>query len=167
MMIFEDLIATTSTITEPNAQSVYGKILGAVITVINAFGYFYETKVIVRDDEILRPPVCVVIPSSIRTTEQQLGGGSGSRDFTIQVAYALKNPNDSIVTDLTLFYTEAILNLFSHKEGGGAGVFKFAAISEHYNTQIEANEIGAIHELRNGVLAYNSGINVVFSVWYT
>jgi len=43
-------------------------------------------------------------------------------------------------------------------------VLLFSEVQGHYNTEIKSGEFGEVKEFGAGILAYNSGINIVYSV---
>jgi hypothetical protein len=165
MVDFASIIQTTAELVAIPGRSITGNIMLEVAKKINALGYWWQVGPKLRDENTLRTPSCILIPKTYRLTEQQLSGASKSYDFVLDIAFALKGDDDSIVNDIALAYSEIIMDLFTKDFDGNPGVFKFPAVTQHYNTTIEPAEIGVVQILRGGVLAYSSGINVVFSIW--
>jgi hypothetical protein len=167
MVQFGSITQTQDELTPIPERSIFGSIMLEAAKKINTLGYWWEVRTMIRDDDVLRPPTCIILPQAFRYPEQQLSGAARSVDCVMDIAFALKGKDDSIINDIALANSEAIVSLFSKNFDGDPGVFKFPAVPEHYNTTIEAGRIGAVQTLKDGVLAYSSGINVVFSVWYS
>lgn len=162
---FTDITTTRSLVTEPAIETdvTANKLLRAMCSTINELGYFYTVGPQLRDEEITKCPGCIVVPGKIQVVSQGMSGVSADIRYAFDIAFALKHPNDAILVQQALFYSEKIRQKFMRAVNGG--LFVYAAVPGHYNTEIQASNIGETRVIGNGVLAYSSGINIVFWVW--
>jgi hypothetical protein len=95
-----------------------------------------------------------------------LTGGNRDVRYNIGTAIAVQHPDDSIVTQQILDYAEALDKELSTAITGEDGhILIFNDIPGHYNTEIQTSNFGDVKQVSDTVLAYNTGINVVFSAF--
>ena len=164
-MSYKDYTYQRSKISAMSTDATFASLIKESAKLIHALGYFYEVGTRIRAKESTRCPACVLSPLRREVAEQGLGGPRYDYRYTVQVGFIVKGPNDCVVMQQVLFMEEKIRNLFA--KGSGSTVLTFSGVSGHYNTIVESTPIEPIQMFSNNVLAFNSGIELVFSVWET
>lgn len=163
-MSYKDYTKTRSSIAAFDSNAIWAQLMDETCKRIHALKIFYSVGPKVRVQEAIRCPACIVTPNRMIIAEQHLAGARFNYKFYVNIAFALKHPNDCIIMQQALYLEEKIRVSFS-KSDSGSSALVFNDVNGHYNTIIETTAIEPIELISNKVLAINSGINIVFSVW--
>jgi hypothetical protein len=164
--MYKDITKTSGSIRTPNAGN-FNKYMAKLVDLIAEANLFRSVGILVRETEAIQAPMCVLIPMN-KTRTEQLTGATVDVRYTISVAVALMHPDDSIITQMILDYAEELEAILSNAAAiSNSKILLFNDIPGHYNTEIQFANFGDVKQLSETVLAYNTGINVVFSAFET
>jgi hypothetical protein len=161
--LFENYVKIRSNVKEPVLDKVFYKILTKSVDRIDELALFREVSVMLNRREIANLPACMVLPKKLSLAERHLSGGRNDYRFAVDIAFGLKNFDDTSTIQYILSYAEAIRGKFNHGDNG-ANLLAFPEAEGHYNTEVEDVSIEPVLELSDGVFLYSSGINLVFYV---
>lgn len=162
-MSFRDFTKTRRVITAFDSDALFTKLISETCKRIDTLKIFYSVGPQVREQPSIKCPSCIVIPGRVEIAEHQLSGARFDYRFYVNIGFALKHPNDTVIMQQALYLEEKIRHIMS--KGDSSPTLTFSSISEHYNTSIEFSAIEPVELLANKVLAFSSGINVVYWVW--
>jgi len=161
-MSYTDQTKTRRRIDAFTEDVMFSKLLKETIDVIHALKIFYEVGTQIRAKESAKYPTCQIRPHHCERVEQHLSGARFHNDYYFNPVFIVKTPSDSIATQQVLFLAEKVRAAFA---SSSSGPYVFSAISEHFNTNIEPIEIEPLQLIDANTMVFNSGINIVFSVW--
>ncbi len=129
---------------------------------------FSQITGFLQEDDIVQVPACIILPAGITFEEQNLSGKVDDYRYSFRVCIALKHPNPVVLFQLVSSYSEIVRAALLKPANGDVpanGVVIFDSVTGHYSTVLESEPIEPIAELRNGVLVFSSGLNIVYGVW--
>ena len=153
-------------------DSTFVELLRQTVIVIGALELFRSVGIKVRESETIACPSCVVYPSAFNK-ENQLTGGTVLLTYTVGLAVAIKHPNDCIAMQQALEYIEAMTDRLIRAEDPidqadkTKNILLFESVAGHYNTEFEQGRFGDTIDIGANVLAFNAGLNIVYSVQKT
>lgn len=165
-MPYKDYNRSTNRATTMKSDAVASKLMEATIDRVFNLGYFYYVGAKIREGEAPRSPACIVMPVRIEVAEQALPGGRFDYRYIFDIAFFLKQHSDCVLLQQALFLHETVRDAFSIGDNGQKTLV-FADATGHYNTDVILGTIEPVEEVSNNVLAYSSGINIMYSVWRT
>ncbi len=170
---FTDWTFTNSgALVDPSAKKDYAEFQYRTAKLLfdNTSGTSFRTITgFLNEDEVVQTPSCIILPTGISYDDPNISGPSQKMHHSFKVCIALKHPNAVILFQLVSAYSSLVRDILLDASNGDAvaqGVVIYDSIPNHYNTVLEGEPMEPIAELRNGVLVFSSGLNVVYSVWY-
>lgn len=165
-MKYEDQTKSRRNITAFDEDVIFAQLIDAATGTIHALKVFYEVGTQIRVRESYKYPSCQIRPLRAESIERHLSGMREWNDYIVNPVFLVKHPNDSIVTQRVLYLAKKVKRAFDKSESG-SGPFVYASITGHFDTKIVPIEIEPLQLMNDNGLAFNSGINIVFSVWET
>lgn len=162
-MQYNDFTKVRSVINEPYTEPVMSKLLRKTTERIDSSLLFYSVGTKIREQQSIKCPSCIIIPRTIITIEQHLAGARFHNNYIIGIAFAVKGPNDCILLQQTLYYEEALRKLFG--KGDNVPILVYSDVAGHFNTIVQTVEIESPQLITEDVLVFNSGLNIVYSIW--
>ncbi|MBW8002621.1 MAG: hypothetical protein FVQ80_11470 [Planctomycetes bacterium] len=164
----------TGVLVDPIVKGDYGELQYRTAKLINTNagtpGRLFRTVTgFLNEDEVVQTPSCIILPAGVELDEPNISGNSQQIHYRFKVCIALKHPSAVILFQLVSAFSSIIRAVILDKAFGDVpanGVVIFDSVPNHYNTVVESEPIEPVAELRNGVLVFSSGLNVVYSVWY-
>jgi len=168
-MAFQSYSKSRRAIDRTGGNSIFSQLIKASVDRIHALELFFYVGPQVREKETLRTPACILVPRIIDIAEQNLTGKRFDYRYVMDVGFALKEPDDCIILQQALWFSEQIKKAFSYGDDG-ANILTFTLDIEgyeavHYNTIVTSVPIEVLSLIANNVLAFSSGLQVEFSVW--
>lgn len=164
-MDFRDFSKSRSKIKAQVTDAVFTELLKHSINRIHALQHFYYTGIQVREKETIKCPACILIPRMVDVVEQHLAGGRFDMRYTVDMAFVIRHSNDCIAMQQALYFSEQVRKSFAVGDNN-VKILEFEIVGGvHYNTVVSAAPIEVIEVVGNNVLAFSSGVQVVFSVW--
>lgn len=164
-MVFRDFTKTRSSIGKYDTDPIFVQLLKETVNRIHALRLFYEVGTKIRAKQAVKTPSCAIRPMAVNIAEHQISGSRYDLRFIINPCYVVKHPNDCILLQEVLYLSDKIRRSFAKGDSGPTLVF--SSITGHYNTEVEPTIIEPVEFVTEDVLAFNSGVNIIFSVWTT
>jgi len=165
-MSYEDYTRVRRSVTKLSTDSKFYLLVKETIDVIHGLKVFYEVGTRIRPQPATKFPNCQVRPVRCEEVEKQLSGMRVQNDYTINPIFIVKHPNDSIATQQVLYLAQLVRAALGSAENG-SGPFVFSAVTGHFNTSLNPTDIEPLQLIDNDAIVFNSGINIVYSVWDT
>jgi hypothetical protein len=168
-MSYEDYTLIRKTIEDP-APGPFNVLVKKTVELVHELKLFKTVGIKVRKADNLVCPAAIVYPKKW-TCKQMLSSGTRDMEYEVGIAFGLKQPNDCIAMQLALDMSEAIGYRLSIAEDPrdeadpAQNILLFVDVPGHYNTELKSGEFGEVREFGETILAYNSGISVVYSVY--
>jgi hypothetical protein len=165
-MSYVDYTKIRRSVTKMTTDSVFSLLIKETVLAIHGLKLFYEVGTRIRAQSSVKFPSCEIRPVHCEEREKHLSGMRVQNDYTINPAFIVKHPSDNIAIQQVLYLGEAVRGLFGSADNG-SGPFVFSSIPQHFNTNINPIEIEPLQLIDNEAIVFNSGINIVYSLWET
>ena len=163
-MSYSDLTKSRRRVNQLETSATFSQLMLETIDVIHALKLFYEVGARIRVEGVSKFPACQIRPLRCEEIEKHLSGMRVHNDYHVNPIFIIKHPNDTIAMQQVLFLAQAVKGEFA-KASVGSGPFIFSTVAGHFNTNIVPIEIEPLQLISNDTIVFNSGINIVFSVW--
>lgn len=163
-MSYKDQTKIRRRVMQLGSSCIFSALVKETIDAIHALKLFYEVGTQIRVGETTQFPACHIRPVRAEVVERHLSGMRENVAYYINPVFIVKHPNDSIITQQVLYLASQVRAIFA-KDSNTNGPFIFSSVAGHFDTIIDPVDIEPLQLIGDNTLAFNSGINIVFSVW--